>query len=212
MIVRSVRGGDFASWLPLWVGCNALYGREGATARPEHITRSTWDRFFNPIEPVFALVAEDQGHLVGLAHYLFHRSTTRVEPVCYLQDLFTSTEVRGKGVGRSLIQAVYAEATRAGASRVYWQTQATNEPGRRLYDKVAQHRGFIVYAQELDPSAAKSVVQTGAPTAWQRYGTWPARRSLSIMLRAGRAPCRRRPVNAALASQRDAALARDALR
>lgn len=98
---------------------------------------------------MFALVAEAEGKLVGLTHYLFHRSTSRIEPVCYLQDLFTLPEMRGQGVGRALIEGVYEQANITGALRVYWQTQVTNEAGRALYDKVARHLGFIVYSQDL---------------------------------------------------------------
>jgi len=94
-------------------------------------------------------VAERDGIVVGLVHYLFHRSTTRLHDVCYLQDLFTRQEVRGQGVGRSLINAVYEAARAAGRSRVYWLTHLTNTPGRALYDKVASHAGFIVYTHEL---------------------------------------------------------------
>ena len=57
----------------------------------------TWLRFFDAYEPVHALVAESDGRLVGLAHYLFHRSTTAIEPVCYLQDLFTVEPRADKG-------------------------------------------------------------------------------------------------------------------
>ena len=146
--VRAVRLDDFEAWRPLWDGYNAFYGRLGDTALPDSITQVTWERFFNPVEPVFALVAERDGKLLGLTHYLFHRSTTRVEPVCYLQDLFTDECARGQGVGRALIVAVYEQARLASASRVYWQTQATNEAGRALYDKVAKHSGFIVYSHD----------------------------------------------------------------
>jgi len=133
----------------LWDGYNAFYGRSGATALPESITESTWERFFHPAEPVHALVAAEGERVVGLAHYLFHRSTTRLNDVCYLQDLFTAEDQRGRGVGRQLILAVYETARAAGSSRVYWQTQGTNEAGRALYDKVARHTGFIVYQHEL---------------------------------------------------------------
>ncbi|HLX17324.1 MAG TPA: GNAT family N-acetyltransferase, partial [Bradyrhizobium sp.] len=78
--------------------------------------------FFDAYEPVHALVAESGGRLLGLTHYLFHRSTTAIAPVCYLQDLFTDNAARGKGVGRALIEGVYEQAKRAGAPRVYWQT------------------------------------------------------------------------------------------
>ena len=105
----------------------------------------TWQRFFDAYEPVHALVAESDGELLGLTHYLFHRSTTAIEPVCYLQDLFTIEAARGKGVGRALINGVYDEARRAGSPRVYWQTHETNRTAMQLYDKVADKSGFVVY-------------------------------------------------------------------
>lgn len=150
--VRPATAEDYAAWRPLWDGYNAFYGRFGATALPEHITASTWQRFLDPAEPVHCLVAEQAGSggaLLGLTHYLYHRSMTRIEPVCYLSDLFTREAARGRGVGRLLIEAVYAQARAAGSSRVYWQTQEGNTAGRALYDKVAKHHGFIVYAKEL---------------------------------------------------------------
>ena len=98
---------------------------------------------------MFALVADGGGSLLGLAHYLFHRSTSRIAMTCYLQDLFTLPAARGRGVGRALIEAVYARAREQGLQRVYWQTHASNAAGRRLYDQVAEHEGFIVYSKTL---------------------------------------------------------------
>ena len=148
-IVRPIRHEDYEQWRPLWDGYNAFYGRVGPTALPVPITSATWERFFNPAEAVHALVAEDGGRIVGLVHFLFHRSTTRLQDVCYLQDLFTAPDFRGNGIGRLLIAAVYDAAREAGSSRVYWHTHTGNEAGRVLYDKLAQHLGFIVYAHEL---------------------------------------------------------------
>jgi len=96
MIVRDVKPTDYEQWLPLWDGYNAFYGREGPTALPIEITKATWSRFFDAGEPVHAFVAEDKGKLIGLVHYLYHRSTTMIEPICYLQDLFTSKEALGE--------------------------------------------------------------------------------------------------------------------
>jgi GNAT superfamily N-acetyltransferase len=149
LLIRKVQADDFEEWLSLWNGYNSFYGRAGASALAQEVTQKTWGRFFNPIEPVFALVAEDAGAVVGLVHYIFHRSTTRLGPVCYLQDLFTSPTRRKLGIGKALISEVYQQAALAAASRVYWQTQASNDAGRALYDKLAKHSGFIVYSHEL---------------------------------------------------------------
>jgi GNAT superfamily N-acetyltransferase len=146
--VRPITQDDFAAWKPLWDGYNAFYGREGETALPDEITQTTWQRFFDADEPVFAWVAEIDGQVVGLVHYLFHRSTTRIEPVCYLQDLFTAQAARGAGVGRALIEAVYRQAAAAGAIRVYWHTRESNATARRLYDQVAQYLGVIAYTHD----------------------------------------------------------------
>jgi GNAT superfamily N-acetyltransferase len=146
--IRAVVQHDYRAWRPLWDGYNAFYGRHGDTALPEPITELTWQRFLDPAEPMHALVAEQHGALVGLAHYLYHRSMTKVEPVCYLSDLFTAESLRGRGIGRALIEAVCAQARAAGVNRVYWQTHETNVAGRRLYDQVAAHHGFIVYSRD----------------------------------------------------------------
>ena len=148
VIVRPIEQPDYEAWEPLWDGYNAFYGRKDETALPAAITETTWRRFFDPTEPVFALVAESDGQLLGLTHFLFHRSTTRIELTCYLQDLFTSPEARGRGIGRALIEGVYEQAQAAGITRVYWQTQDSNTAGRLLYDKVASHNGFIVYSHD----------------------------------------------------------------
>ena len=148
-VARAIEEADYAQWKPLRDGYDAFYGREGPTALAQAISRTAWERFFNPQEPVFALVAQVDDAVVGLAHFLYHRSTTRIEPSCYMQDLFTAPDRRGHGIGRALIQEVYARARADGCGRVYWQTHASNEAGRTLYDKVARHAGFIVYTHEL---------------------------------------------------------------
>ena len=147
--IRFVVRDDFPQWLPLWEGYNKFYGRFGPAALPEEMTRMTWARFFDAYEPMHALVAEHNGELVGLVHYLFHRSTTSIAPTCYLQDLFTKDSVRGQGLGRMLINAVYEQARIAGLSRVYWQTHESNATAMKLYDQVAERCGFVVYRKNL---------------------------------------------------------------
>lgn len=149
LVIRPVTPADFAQWLPLWDGYNAFYGRSGPTALPAGITRSTWQRFLDPDEPVYALVAERDGRLLGLTHYLFHRSTIHIELISYLQDLYTAESARGQGIGRALIEEVAARSRAAGAARVYWLTHESNQTARRLYDTLATNSGFIVYRRQL---------------------------------------------------------------
>lgn len=147
--IRDIRRDDYDRWLPLWHGYNAFYGRADATALPREVTAATWARFFDSGEPVHALVADDGGELLGLAHYLFHRTTTAIASLCYLNDLFTAEAARGRGVGRALIEAVYDAARSAGSPRVYWQTHESNTTAQALYDKLAERSGFIVYRHAL---------------------------------------------------------------
>lgn len=143
--VRELREDDLDGWRPLWDGYNAFYGRSGETALPEAVVRMTWQRILDPDEPVHGLAALLDGHLVGIAHFLFHRSTIHLEPVCYLQDLFTAEAARGRGVGRKLIEETARRAADAGAARLYWHTHESNLTARGLYDQVADRSGFIVY-------------------------------------------------------------------
>jgi len=147
--VRPVTPQDYEAWKPLWDDYNAFYERTGPTALSEEMNDTLWRRFFDASEPVYCIVAERDQKVVGLCHYIYHRSTSRMELLCYLQDLFTAPDYRGHGIGRALIERVYEIAKEAGSKRVYWQTHTTNTPGRTLYDKVAKHFGFIVYAKDV---------------------------------------------------------------
>ncbi|MGE0746296.1 MAG: N-acetyltransferase family protein [Rhodospirillales bacterium] len=140
--VRPAVAADFDAWLPLWRGYQAFYEVD----IPAESTALTWRRFLDPAEPMHALVAaDDGGPLVGVVHYIFHRSCWTAGDYCYLQDLFVAPERRGAGVGRALIEAVYAAADAAGSARVYWLTHESNVAGRRLYDRIARNSGFIQY-------------------------------------------------------------------
>jgi GNAT superfamily N-acetyltransferase len=147
--VRAIQRADFPQWQQLWDGYNAFYGRAGDTALAPEVSLMTWARLFDAYEPMHGLVAEVSGRIVGLAHFLYHRSTIQIPPTCYLADLFTVDDVRGQGVGRALIGAVYERARLAGSPRVYWQTHETNTTAMRLYDKVAERSGFVVYRRSV---------------------------------------------------------------
>jgi len=149
VIIRSAKNEDFQQWLPLWEGYNKFYGRSGPVELPVEITNMLWSRIFDTYEPVHALVAEMDGRLVGLVHYVFHRVTNNIQPTCYLEDLFTDEAARGKGVGRALIQAVYEKAKLVGSPQVYWLTHETNATARKLYDGIAENSGFIVYRNKF---------------------------------------------------------------
>ncbi|EIM28857.1 GNAT family N-acetyltransferase [Microvirga lotononidis] len=143
--IRPIIDSDRDSWQPLWQGYLTFY----RSSVPPEVTDATWRRFLDPAEPVNALVAVVDGKIVGIVHYLYHRSTWTAADYCYLQDLFTAEEARGRGVARALIEAVYEKAKAHGASRVYWLTHETNTTAQALYDKVAARSGFIQYRHLL---------------------------------------------------------------
>ena len=147
--VREVRHEDLAEWSKLWDGYNEFYGHTGPDALSTELTRATWSRFLDAAEPVYALVAERAGEMLGLTHFLYHRSTSELGFTCYLEDLFTVETARGQGVGTALIRAVYGRATAAGAGRVYWLTHETNGVARRVYDQLAVRTGFLHYRKIL---------------------------------------------------------------
>ncbi|RSM36070.1 GNAT family N-acetyltransferase [Amycolatopsis balhimycina DSM 5908] len=130
---------DRSTWENLFAGYNTFYGR---TLAPQWVDRA-WREFASG-ERMHALGARLDGELVGIVHFLTHVSTTSAD-VCYLQDLFTDTKARGRGVGRALIEAVAEWARARGCARVYWHTQASNTAARRLYDQVALDKRFMQY-------------------------------------------------------------------
>lgn len=145
LAIRPLSPGDRAAWEPLWQGYLTFY----QSSVPAEQTDRTWQRFHDPAVPMHALGAFDGQRLIAIVHYLYHFSCWSNGPYCYLQDLFTSSEARGKGAGRALIERVYQEARMAGASRVYWLTHETNAEAMVLYNKVADRSGFIQYRHML---------------------------------------------------------------
>jgi GNAT superfamily N-acetyltransferase len=142
LTVRPLLADDRPAWDVLWSGYLVFYEED----LPEHVTEETWRRLIDPgVDPHGFGAVDDAGRLVGIAHYLFHRSTWSVGPYCYLEDLYVDPGVRGAGVGQALFEAVYAAADAAGAERVYWLTQETNRTARRLYDRVGRLTPFIKY-------------------------------------------------------------------
>jgi GNAT superfamily N-acetyltransferase len=139
--IRPLKLSDRAQWEALWNGYLRFYRRR----LPAAVTQGTFERLVAPQQQPHALVAESDGRLLGLVHFLFHSSTWSLQQICYLEDLFVDPGVRGGGIGRALIQAVYAAADRVQASEVYWMTQEFNAEGRALYDTLAHRTSFIRY-------------------------------------------------------------------
>jgi GNAT superfamily N-acetyltransferase len=145
MNIRKAHAQDYAQWLALWKGYQTFY----KITIPDAVTQQTWARFLNPTEPMHCAIAEQDGVLAGIVHYIFHRSCWAAEDYVYLQDLFTAPEMRKKGVGRALIEHVYATSKTQGSSRVWWLTHETNTDAMHLYDKIADKSGFVQYRKLL---------------------------------------------------------------
>ena len=139
--IRAVSAADHDAWLPLWQGYLTFYKSELA----EGTSALTWQRFLDPAEPMHAALAWQNGRAVALVHWIFHRSCWTVGDYCYLQDLFVASDLRGSGIGRRMIEHVYAEARAAGASRVHWLTHETNTDAMQLYERIGDRSGFVQY-------------------------------------------------------------------
>lgn len=147
--IRPARQEDWPGWQRLWADYHA-YGQANATSLPDAVTGMTWERFFEAYEPMEALVAELEGRLVGFAHMVFHHSTSAIAPSCLLNDLFVESALHGRGIGRALVEAVYARAQKAGARRVYWHVLEANATAVRLYERVASRSGHVVFRKDFD--------------------------------------------------------------
>lgn len=141
LTVRSLTRADEAHWRRLWSAYLAFY----ESKVDEEVYLTTFSRLLSDEEPQFGLIAEVDGRPTGLVHFLFHRHNWKIEDVCYLQDLYADPAARGKGVGRALIEAVYAAADRKGCPTVYWLTQDFNATARALYDRIGKATPFIKY-------------------------------------------------------------------
>lgn len=143
--IRAATEAEHTAWLSLWQAYQRFYSTEINAAT----TALTWQRLLDPAEPMHAALVWSDGQAVALVHWIFHRSCWTAGDYCYLQDLYVEEHRRGGGLGRHMIEHVYAQARAVGASRVHWLTQEDNYPGRQLYDRIAERSGFIQYRQLL---------------------------------------------------------------
>ncbi|WLG68129.1 GNAT family N-acetyltransferase [Pseudomonas brassicacearum] len=143
--VRLVSADDHAAWLPLW----QAYLRFYKTELPDAVSQSTWQRLLDELEPTHAALAWDGDTAVGLVHFIYHRSNWSIENSCYLQDLLVTEQSRGTGVGRQLIEFVYATAKADGCCKVHWLTHETNATAIQLYERIAERPGFIQFRKAL---------------------------------------------------------------
>jgi GNAT superfamily N-acetyltransferase len=143
--IKPLSPGDHAAWLPLWRGYQSFYKVDIAA----EVSAVTWRRLNDPAEPMAGALAWSDAAAVGLVHHIRHRSCWTTDDYCYLQDLFVRAEFRGAGVGRRLIEYVYARARQQGLNRVYWLTHETNTAAMQLYDRIAERSGFVQYRRLL---------------------------------------------------------------
>ncbi|MCO7514707.1 GNAT family N-acetyltransferase [Pseudomonas guariconensis] len=143
--LRPVGANDHAAWLPLW----QAYLRFYQTSLADEVSNVTWQRILDPNEPTHSALAWVDGKAVGMVNWIYHRSNWSVENACYLQDLYVDNTQRGQGIGRQLIEHVYATAKAAGCAKVHWLTHETNATAIGLYEQVAERPGFIQFRKAL---------------------------------------------------------------
>ena len=147
--IRPLAAQDHDQWLMLWHGYQDFYRAN----IPAQVSEETWRRLLDPSEPMAGSVAVGkQAQLIGFVHLIEHRSCWTIGNYCYLQDLFVSSDARGGGTGRGLIDYAYAWAAARGCAKVHWLTHETNATARQLYERVAERSGFLQYAKALTKS------------------------------------------------------------
>jgi GNAT superfamily N-acetyltransferase len=140
--IRPLEASDREAWEELFHGYINFYEAKV----PDDVIALTWKRLVGEEDGFLGLVAVDtRDRPIGLAHAVFHPSTWSPTTYCYLEDLFVAREVRHHGTGEALIEAVYKEADKRGATRTYWATKQDNATARRLYDRVAKLSPFVQY-------------------------------------------------------------------
>jgi GNAT superfamily N-acetyltransferase len=144
LTIRPIETDDKPAWTLLWRAYLEFY----ETSVPDAVYDTTFARLISPDHPAQnALIAVQDGQIIGLVHFIYHPHNWRIEPVCYLQDLYVAPEARNSGAGRALIEAVYARADRDGCPSVYWTTQDFNTTARQLYDRIGTLTPFIKYTR-----------------------------------------------------------------
>lgn len=143
--IKPVTQADHAQWLPLWQAYLKFY----KTELPDKVSESTWQRLLDANEPTHAALAWQDGKAVGMVHFIYHRSNWSIHNACYLQDLIVAPGQRGTGVGRLLIEHVYATAEHDGCDKVHWLTHESNATAIQLYERIAERPGFIQFRKML---------------------------------------------------------------
>lgn len=143
--IRPVTEQDHAAWWPLWQAYLQFYN----TQLPDTVSASTWQRLLDPSEPTHAALAWRGDNAVGMVHYIYHRSNWSIANACYLQDLIVTQQERGTGIGRLLIEHVYATAKADGCDKVHWLTHETNATAIQLYERIAERPGLIQFRKAL---------------------------------------------------------------
>lgn len=143
--IRPVSPEDQAAWLPLWQAYLKFYNTELS----QQVSAVTWQRILDPTEPAHSALVWSDGQAVGMVNFIYHRSNWSINNACYLQDLFVAPDQRGTGLGRLLIEHVYATARADGCDKVHWLTHETNKTAIQLYERIAERGGFIQFRKAL---------------------------------------------------------------
>lgn len=143
--IRTAQTSDHAQWMELWQGYLIFSGASVSDA----VSSKTWDRFSDESIPMHCVVAEVDGELVGMVHFIYHPSTLTLGDIAYLQDVFVQSAYRGQGIGRALIEYVVSSAAQNKVSRVWWLVHEHNHNAMQLYDHLAERSGLIQYRKLL---------------------------------------------------------------
>ena len=144
--IRPIAPSDHDAWRELFRDYGVFYETEFT----DEVLDGVWAWLLDPAHEVSALVADDDGELVGFAHIRRVHDTFTAGPGWFLDDLYVAARIAaGQGIARALIERGYADATAAGGGTFRWITAADNETAQLLYDRIATRAGWVVYEKEL---------------------------------------------------------------
>lgn len=99
-------------------------------------TRNLIKDIYKKNSPIKVLVAEYEKELVGYAFFFYTYSTFLAKKTLYLEDIYVSNKMRGKGIGKIFFDELIKTAKKNKCGRMEWHVLDWNENAIKFYEKL----------------------------------------------------------------------------